>query len=108
MSKENPVSESTLALAKAITASTNAYEASFDKDEALRLRTEYEDKLRACSQYDVPLMPDYNKCYKLSLHDACMQEAGTHMSQPVYLLLRNSWNDALQWADEIARTYFNH
>lgn len=50
------------------------------------------------------LVADYTTCYDLSLFEACdkaAEEVGfdTRGSQPVYLLLKNSWNESLAWAE---------
>lgn len=103
---ETKISESTLALAKAITASAKAYEESFDREEAMRARAEYTDKLSRGSDCGIPMIPDYSNCYKMSLLDACNRESG-QLAQPVYLLLQNCWNDALDWADKTAKAFFN-
>ena len=50
---------------------------------------------------------DFNKCYKLTLREAC-DKAATHVSlgfdakgiNLVYLLLRSYWNESLEWADK--------
>ncbi len=44
---------------------------------------------------------DYvERCWRVSLRDAC-EAAGSDplISYPVYLLLANSWNEALEWAE---------
>ena len=46
---------------------------------------------------------DFNSCYKMTLIQACDQSAEEHGfdkrgTQPIYLLLKHSWNDSLEWA----------
>jgi hypothetical protein len=48
---------------------------------------------------------DFTQYYKLTLLEACQLVAKEYRSEdlayPVYLLLQNSWNDALDWATEL-------
>jgi len=49
--------------------------------------------------------PDYNTFYTKSLWQACDEAAekmgfDTRGTQSIYLLLSQSWNDALEWADQ--------
>lgn len=49
---------------------------------------------------------DMKKFYKISLHKACdmaAEEVGfdAQGTMPIYLLLRNSWNEVLDWAEPI-------
>lgn len=76
-------------LAEVIAASATAHELSFDKTEAARGHKIVEDGG----------IFDFAQCYKLSLHQACVQEAG-ELSQVVYLLLSQAWNDTLEWVRE--------
>lgn len=46
---------------------------------------------------------DFNQFYSLTLKEACdkaAEEVGFDMNGtlPIYLLLKNSWNDSLEWA----------
>lgn len=72
-------------LADAIVKSANARETSFDLD-------------KAEAEREKGLMADFESCYELTLQQACEQEAGK-LATPVYLLLVNSWNDAMEWAN---------
>lgn len=78
-------------LAIAIMGSAKAHEESFDRDKANALHAECGEDYTT---------GQFEQCYKISLIEACEQVAG-ELARPVYLLLRNSWNDALAWAEEI-------
>lgn len=44
---------------------------------------------------------DFSKFYKKSMHDAAYEACSpehTALTEPVYLLLSECWNDALEWA----------
>ncbi len=51
------------------------------------------------------IAPDFHTCYELPLQEACdkaaeevgFDERGT---EPIYLLLKNSWNDSIAWAEK--------
>lgn len=81
---------SAFTLATAVLASAKAYEESFDKVEAAK----------GHKIVEAGGIFDFNKCYQMSLHEACRQN-GRALCQPAYLLLQNSWNDALEWATYI-------
>lgn len=62
-------------------------EASFDHDEAERLKAKYTHA-------------DFSTCYKLTLEQA-VAEYGGEYARPAYLILFGSWNDGLQWAQTV-------
>lgn len=81
-------SSQSLALAQALIRVGAAHEASYDRLAA--------DKERDFSIEEV----DFNKFYRLTLWEACELEAGEHVT-PAYLLLTQSHNEALDWANEV-------
>jgi len=79
-------------LAAAILKAAEIHEASYDHEAA---------KTAAENEKGV----DFNKFYLIPLHVACNTAAvevgfGTRGTQPIYLLLKNSWNDSLEWAKD--------
>lgn len=73
-------------LAHAILATAKLREESFDHGTAARMQANGE-------------MCDFDKLYRLSIRDAAEVDGmNPFLSFPVYLLLTNSWNDALEWA----------
>ena len=56
------------------------------------------------SENDIDL--DFKKFYKLDLKEACDKAAeavgyDTGGTEPIYLLLNNSWNESLAWAETV-------
>jgi hypothetical protein len=83
-----------MALATAINESAKAHEASFD-------RNKYETAVAAENlSIDGISFVDPADYFTLNLHEACVKHAG-ELADPVYLLLANSWNDALEWAGSV-------
>ncbi len=80
-------------LAEAVLLAADIREKSFDQDAADTLE-----------KSDL-LIKDFNDCYIKSLSQACDEAAekvgfGQIDTQPIYLLLRYTWNDILDWAKE--------
>jgi hypothetical protein len=77
-------------LAKAIILAAKYREESYNKKAANQVMYTY-------------VATDFDGFYALSLFDACARAAADmgfdkRMTQPIYLLLKYTWNDALQWA----------
>lgn len=78
-------------LAKAILAAAEVREKSFDHAAAHKAEANGD-------------LVDYKRFYKVSMHDACFPDGGNpFIGYPVFLLLTNSWNDAIAWAKENAK-----
>lgn len=66
---------------------------------AAKLREESFDHQAATAACNGGGMVDMKSFYKISLRDACEADGvNPFLSYPVYLLLSNNWNDALEWA----------
>lgn len=68
-----------------------------------RLREESYDHVRAniAASHDTDMRCiDFSQFYNVTLLDACKQ-ADAELYHPVYFLLRDNWNSALDWANEI-------
>lgn len=79
--------------AKVILRTAEIRENSFDNKQA--------DKMHREEKY-----PDFKQCYKLSLNDSvnsAVKELNLdiELCQPIYLLLSYTWNDIIEWANEI-------
>lgn len=73
-------------LARAILAAAKEREDSFDHHTAARKQANGE-------------MCDFNQLYRLTIREAAeLDGVNPFLSFPVYLLLTNSWNEALDWA----------
>ena len=82
-------------LAKAILMAAKLHEGSYDYEVANKI----EEGISTT---------DYNQFYKLPLRDACDKAAeqlglDTKGTPFIYLLLKNSWNDALEWAKSVIK-----
>ena len=78
-------------LSQAIILGAKLYEQSYDHKKSKELETTLE-------------LADYNTYYKMTLKDACDEASetvgyDTRGTEPVYLLLKNSWNDCIAWAE---------
>jgi hypothetical protein len=72
---------------------------------AAKLREESFDHKLANDEENNQLF-DFNKCYKLTLREACDKAAeGCGFTNkeafPIYLLLMSNWNESLDWANTI-------
>jgi hypothetical protein len=66
---------------------------------AAELREESFDHGRAAQAIAAGGLVDMESFYRVSLREACDADgANPFLSYPVYLLLANSWNQALDWA----------
>lgn len=94
--------KSAVELARAIKDSVRIREASYDKSAADAATEDFNKKVADSSSESVtfPFVVDYAAFYTKTLQQACEEGAG-ELSTPVYLLLFYSWNDALDWADEV-------
>ncbi len=69
---------------------------------AAKLREDSFDLIKANKMHkDVPL--NYSSCYKMTIREAAdkaAEELGydSRGTEPIYLLLTNSWNSAIDWA----------
>lgn len=73
-------------LAQAILTAAKKREDSFDHHTAARMQASGE-------------MCDFSQIYHLTIREAAeLDGANPFLSFPVYLLLTNSWNDAIDWA----------
>lgn len=78
-------------LAEMILAAAKAREESYDIDAS--------DAAEAQCEKDGTIF-DFNQFYKLTLHQAVEQVCPAKLVEPVAMLLRNNWNESLDWAKE--------
>lgn len=78
-----------LSLAEAILATAKAREESYDIDKA--------DAQEEQCEKDETIF-DFNEFYGLTLEQAAEQQCPAEFVEPVAMLLRNNWNDSLDWA----------
>jgi hypothetical protein len=67
--------------------------------ETAKLREESYDKAAADEQERLnTTITDYHVFYKLTLEQAAEQACPPQLVEPVTMLLRNNWNESLDWA----------
>lgn len=77
-------------LALAVLKAAHEHESSFDKKGAQEA-LDTVPRLRG---------GDFHAFYRVSLHEAC-QKLEVSVRTPVYLLLNNSWNESIDWANSV-------
>lgn len=104
---------SDLDLARCITEAVRVYESSYDHvgaDAETKRVADANDALRAAAaeqgrELSLSEMQwgFYEKYQRLTIHEAVEAVVPTQMVQPVYLLIKYTWNEALDWANEILK-----
>ena len=95
-------------LAAWVRASAAAHENSFDKEACEQMRIEKEAEAEAAREANAPHaylygIFDTNQFYRLTLLQAVQSVTPADMVEPVYYLLRHTWNDMMYWCDSVEK-----
>lgn len=86
-------------LATLILAASKCYEDNYDRKAADKATAEADKEKEKDPENPYVGFVNYKEFYKLTLQEACIKVAGNeHDGYPIYLLLFQTWNDAIDWA----------